>query len=221
MDSEVRDLVGTWAQADGDAIQRMLKDQLLGLIVTELHGKYREPTFRNRCFIISTPAAGVTVPIYTNATQQFVVYNPPNSGIGISLLKAWVGYVSGTMVAGHMCYAGSVAQAVPGTVTQALVQNSRLVVADSTKSGAGNRGMYFSPANPATALVAANYLRPMGNSQVAQTVAGTNAPWTQYDDIDGSIEVPPQGILVIAANVAAAVVATIGLLVEEVPVKGS
>ncbi len=202
-----------------DGVQALARSGRGGeLVVAQIHGRYYESAKRGNLFIVSTPAAGVTVPIYTNAAQQFVIYNPLSSGVDLVIKRVWVGYVSGTMVAGHMCYAASVAQAAPGTITQANIQNARLTVALSTASGAGNKGNYYSPGSPATALVAGNYLRPMGNSQVVQAATATNAPWTQMDDVEGAIIVPPQGIMVVAANVAGAVVATIAALIEEVPV---
>lgn len=187
-------------------------------VVTLLHGTYAEQGLRGNSYVISTPAAGVTVPIYTNAVQQFVLYNPAGSGINIVLLKAYIGYVSGTNVAGHFCYAGTVSQGVPTSSTQALTQSSLLKAPNPLISGAGSKGLYYSPATPAVALVAANYIRPFGVSQVVQAATATNAPWTAVDDIDGGIIIPPLGIVVIAANVAAASVSTIGCLVEEVPV---
>ncbi len=218
MKVEITGQVGPSLLSDGVGTQPFRQGRLGEAIVQQLHGRYYELAKRGSLFIVSTPAAGVTVPIYTNAAQQFVIYNPVSSGIDIVLKRVWVGYVSGTMVAGHMCYAGSVGQGAPGTITQANVQNARLVTNLSTASGAGNKGNYYSPGSPATALVAANYLRPMGNSQVAQAAVGTNSPWVQMDDVEGGIIVPPQGILVVASNVAAASVSAIAALVEEVPV---
>jgi len=215
--SSIIGVVGPQVLSDGvESLERLGRT---GEVVSSLlHGRYYETAKRGNLFIVSTPAAGVTVPIYTNAAQQFVIYNPLSSGVDLVIKRVWVGYVSGTMVAGHMCYAGSVAQGVPGTTTQALIQNARLNINPSSGSGAGNKGSYYSPGSPATALVAGNYLRPMGNSQVVQAATATNAPWVQMDDVEGGIIVPPQGILVVAANIAAFSVSTIAALIEEVPV---
>jgi len=57
----------------------------------------------------------------------------------------------------------------------------------------------------------------MGVSQTVQAATATNTPWTAVDEIEGGIMIPQQGILVVAANVAAASVSTIAALVEEVP----
>lgn len=188
------------------------------LVVTTLHGDLYETAKRGNLFIVSTPAAGVTVPIYTNAVQQFVIYNPISSGVDLVISRVWLGYVSGTMAAGHYCYAASVNQGTPATVTQALVQSSKFGANPSTSSGAGNKGLYYSPATPSVALVAGNYLRAMGSSQVVQAATATNAPWTAVDICEGGIIVPPLGIFVVAANVAAASVSVISALVEEVPI---
>lgn len=188
------------------------------LVTTQLHGSLYETAKRENLFIVSTAAAGVTVPIYTNATQQFVIYNPISSNVDLVVSRVWIGYVSGTNVAGHYCYAASVGQGLPTAGTQALIQSSKFGANPSSGPGAGNRGVYLSPANPAVALIAGNYLRALGVSQVVQAATATNAPWTAVDICEGGIIVPPQGILVVAANVAAASVSVISALVEEVPI---
>lgn len=217
MSMKLSGLVGPSISADGTCPTIRL-GRSGELVVTELHSSLYETAKRGNAFIVSTPAAGVTVPIYTNAVQQFVVYNPISSGVDLVISRVWLGYVSGTNVAGHYCYAASVGQAIPTSITQALVQSSKINANPSTSTGAGNRGLYYSPGSPAVALVAGNYLRAMGVSQVVQAATATNSPWTAVDICEGGIIVPPQGIFVVAANVAAASVSVISALIEEVPI---
>lgn len=217
MSLKLAGLVGPVVTSDGTcpAVRQGRSGEL---VITQLHGSLYETAKRGNLFIVSTPAAGVTVPIYTNAVQQFVIYNPISSGVDLVISRVWMGYVSGTNVAGHYCYAASVNQGTPTTATQALVQSSKFGANPSTSTGAGNKGLYYSPATPTTALVAGNYLRAMGISQVVQAATATNQPWVIFDECEGGIIVPPLGIFVVAANVAAASVSVISALVEEVPI---
>lgn len=217
MSLKLAGLVGPAVSSDGTcpAVRQGRSGEL---VITQLHGSLYETAKRGNLFIVSTPAAGVVVPIYTNATQQFVVYNPISSGVDLVISRVWMGYVSGTMVAGHYCYAASVGQGLPASFTQALVQSSKVNANPSTSTGAGNKGLYYSPANPAVALVAGNYLRTMGISQVVQAATATNQPWVVFDECEGGIIIPPQGVFVVAANVAGASTSVISALIEEVPI---
>ena len=199
-------VVGPQILADG--VRTKLRTDRLGALVTkDVTGRWAEAAHRDELYICSTAAAGVTIPIYSNTTQQFVLYNPLNSKFKYEILKAWVGYVSGTHVAGHLCWAYQ---------------------PDLTKTVSGTAGLYASGrlANSAPAslqcLVAATvtamtYLRPWKYSQAVATAASAITPWVAEDDTDGSIVIEPGSSLAIAANVAAAMVATVGALVREVP----
>lgn len=181
--------------------------------ISQLLPAYAELAKRGMLFTVSQPPAGAVTPIYTNAAQQFLIYNPENSGIDIHILRAWIGYVSTTTAAGHFCYAGAVGQSAPGTTTNANIQNGYL----KAPGAAGNKGNYYTPGSPNVAFVAANYIRPFGVSMVAQTAAGTNAPFTMYDELEGSLIIPEKGVLAIAGNIAILGVHVIGALVAEIP----
>ena len=203
--------VGAARSNDGDFVMPALgRDR--DMLVSQLHGRYYQNAKRGNMWVLSTPAAGVTVPIHTNTTAQFVIYNPASSGYDVSVLVVVVGYVSGTMVAGHMVYSFVKGlTTAPTTTTNALIQNARL---DSGASMPGGVSAY----SPATLAAAATYLRPMGNSQVVQAATATNAPWSQIDNVDGSIVLGPGTLLNISGNAAAFVVAAIAAVVEFVPV---
>lgn len=193
--------------ADGSAIKQWA-GRYGEQAAMNVRGIYSELAARRRLFIGSTPAAGVTVPIFSATTQQFVLHNPIGSGKLFNILKATIGYISGTHVAGHFCYATNTLLTNAVTGTAALIQSGRLQDAASP-SGSVARLV------TAATVVAMTYLRPFGVSQVAQAATATNAPWTQVDNVDGSICIPPGGALAVAANAAAFCVAAIGLEWEE------
>ena len=200
-------LTGERKITDGNTGQLRMgrRGQLMQSNMSSFYGELSE---RRRLFFGSTAAAGVTVPIFSNTTQQFVLQNPIGSNKKARLLKSVLGYVSGTMVAGHFCYANQTLMTSAITGTPALIQNGYLGAA----AGPAGSGMNL---YTAATVVAFTYLFPMGLSQVVQAATATNAPWQMVDNIDGAITLPPGSAIAIAANVAAAVVATIGLLWEE------
>jgi hypothetical protein len=200
-------ITGDRKLADGISAQGRIgrRGQLMQSNMSSFYGELSE---RRRLYFGSTPAAGVTIPIYSSTTQQFVLANPLGSQKKARLLKAVIGYISGTMVAGHLCYANQTLINSAITGTAALIQNGYLGAA----AGPSGSGMNL---YTAATVVAFTYLFPMGLSQVAQTAAQTNTPWQMIDNIDGGITVPPGSAIAIAANVAASMVATIGLLWEE------
>lgn len=203
---------GVVAVNDG-SIQTLRLARDGALVATEGHGPYFEAATRGALFIGSTPAAGVTVPIFSNLTQQFGLLNPGGSGVQAVLRRMTVGYVSGTQVAGHMCYAYKpnigIGEADPATVTILASQNALLGLGQPSKCR-----IY----SPVTLAVAATYIGPVGVSQAVQAATATNAPWTIVDDIQGGIIVPENTMFFVACNVAAGQgVVAVSLSWEEVP----
>ena len=210
----MRSEIQTGPQNLGDSVLTTARGGRQGeAIVSLAHSRYFEPTFRGAMFTGSTPAAGVTLPIFSNLTQQFGLYNPQGSGVVAVLKRCMLGYVSGTHVAGHVCYAYrtavGVGEAAPATVTVVTPVNTLL------GGGAAPKCRIYSPVTIATAAI---YLRPMGLSQVVQPATGVNAPWMMVDELDGEIILGDNTMLFVACNVAAGLGAVAAALSwEEVP----
>lgn len=209
MGVEIVGQVGPQVLTDGNkALPRL--DRSAAQIVKEVTGRFAEAAHRDELFLCSTPAAGVTVPIYSNVTQQFVLFNPLASKFKYEVLKAWAGYVSGTHVAGHLCWAYQAnAQATEITGTAGLAVGARL-------SGIPKALKVFTAAT----VVAFTYLRPWNYSQAVATAASAITPWQAQDDTEGSIVIEPGQAVAIAANVAAFSVSTLAVLVRELAVAG-
>jgi hypothetical protein len=197
--------VGRAELSDG-AKERLRLDRSGAGVVKQLTGQYAESAHRNELFICSTPAAGVTVPIFSNTTQQFVLYNPAGALFKYEVLRAWAGYVSGTHVAGHLCWAYQADATKTVTGTNGLVVGSRL-------SGTPQSLQVL----VAATVTAFTYLRPWQHSQVALTAATAATPWQTIDETDGHIVIEPGRAVAIAASAAAFSVSTLGALVRELP----
>jgi len=202
--------VGEQIIGSGVTSQPLRQGATAELIVTELHGKYYENNYRGRIYIASGPAAGAPLPLFSTAAQQFLVWNPPNSGINCVPIKAVLGYVSAAFVPGFLCIGHSLTtQAQPGTITAATIFNGRI--------GAPSPGkvQVYTPGSPVTALT---YHSPLDLSVDTAVAASTNAPWRFAHDFEGQLLAPPGALFSIAANVAQTAVLAVSLIYEELPV---
>ena len=208
--------VGEQQLSAGQSNNPIRQDKFGSTVVQESNGKYAEACRVGRLWTASIPAAGVAIPIYTSTTQQCVFYNPVSSTNAMWLRKIYVGYVSGTMVAGCFVYAVQTAQAnaISGTLTGSFYTNNKLT---GSVGGAGVPNGTQALLYTVATVTAFTFFRNMGYSQVAQTAAGTNAPWVQIDDLDGSIILMPGAAIAVAANVAAAVTANVSFEYVEAP----
>lgn len=179
-------------------------------IVTEFHGKYYEQNYRGNLYIAVGPAAGAALPLFSTAAQQFLVWNPPGSGVNCVPIKALFGYISAAFVPGFLCIGHSLTvQAQPGTTTNASIYNGRI--------GAPSPGkvQVYAPGTPATVL---SYHSPLELSVDTAVAASTNAPWRFTHDFDGTLICPPGGLFSLAASVAQTAVLAVAMIYEEVPV---
>lgn len=178
-------------------------------------GRYAEACRLGQMFTYSTPAAGVAIPIYSATTQQCVLWNPLGSAKAMWIKQICFGYVSGTMVAGHLCLATQtlVVNSIAGTQS-AIVNNNKIAGNYNASGQNGQNGQLLT----AVTVVAFTYFRALRLSQFVPTAAAVAAPWIWNEDIDGGIILMPGGAIAIAANVAAAVTATVAVETVEAPV---
>ncbi len=189
-------------------------DRTNASVIMQGGGRYQEACLRGTLFTYSTPAAGVTVPIYTSTTQQCVLWNPLGTGKALFIKRVTLGYVSGTAVAGHFCYATQTLATSTIAGTQSAIVNGNKLVGNYNANGQnGQAGQLLT----AVTVTAFTYFRAMILSQVVQSATNTNAPWIFGEDVDGSIMLMPGAAIAVAANVAAAIVATIAVETVEVP----
>ena len=218
--------VRTAAPANTSFPDNVVYDQLGGKqgegLQVELHGKYYTQAYRGNVFVGATAVGGVVIPIYTTTnTQTFAVWNPLGSNKNVVPLNVTLGYVSTAGIAGHVIYTyinnvGSVpATGAPiTTFTTTAVVNANLGsnVPSIVKLGVVS-------GNVVTAAAGGTFLKTSGISQLAQgTNTATVKQWTNREDFDGSIIIPPGTVFFVTGNAALACTYDISMLWEEVPV---
>lgn len=188
--------------------------QLGDLVVSELHGRYYETTYRGSTFTLSV-ATAAAITAYTGGaggTPQLAVYNPSNSGKNFVVLQA--------------SYANVVAASAAGTVTWGLYYGPTAAITqttltypvnNATLNRVGSASQCFT--NVAlTSSTALTNVQPLGQYYWA-TAAGAFSTAPQLAVIDGSIIIPPGTMIALGGSAALTSATWIGSLTwEEVPI---
>jgi hypothetical protein len=201
--------VGPQLVADGVTTQPYRQGRLAEVIVSELNGRYYEQASRGRLF---TAHAIVTAPvIYTTAagTGGPLVWNPPNSGVNVSILAVSCPITVVTTVAAALGLTGNTGQTSAPTATTAI---------DSRSSGLiGGQASASTPYRVGTPVNAGGFFLPFAQLHTgALTVDNDSAAFV---DIGGAIVCPPGAWVSIAASATATTtVAQLGMVYAEIPI---
>lgn len=188
-------------------------------IVSELHGRFYEQTFRQNIFSLTLTAtttgvaAGNINAAAAAASTQFALWNPPSSKVNVVLLKAYVGVISGTVPGGPLFH--NLMLNVAPTI------NSVGTAYNNFANGQSPQARFVSSA-AGTALTgggAITVLRPFGGANFfAAAVGGTTPQVAVMELIDGDIVLPPgTGWVPCWPSAGTSVLNTYGVTWEEVP----
>lgn len=202
--------VGLIAKADGDVAPARL-DRSGSQVMVQGRGFLTEPASRGLLFNVSTAVAGVAPGTALTTSPPFTLWNPSTSGKNVSILKSFLGYVSGTLGGGSIVYAsynqGASAPTGGSELTSGIKNGLLSGAAPSSRVFQGSViGGTPTIIRPSFVLGAA-----LATTPTFQAVA--------TDNIDGSIVIPP-GYAFCMAEVGAAGTSPLvmfGLLFEEFP----
>lgn len=208
---EVNGKVGPGYAGDGSLVDpRHTKD--LAIVMQDLHGRFYETTYRGNTFIASTGVAGVAPGTALSTTPPFILYNPLNSGVNLSVISASLGFISGTLGAGTIVYAANtnIAQAAPTGGTALTPIN--VLIGNNTLA----KGKAF---QSSTLAVAPTILRDFAIIG-AFTTSTANMYVPIRDIIDGSIIIAPGAALSLqgVAGAGTTPLVTLAMTWEEIPV---
>lgn len=129
--------IGPQLGSDGAIVPiRINRDGALAVQV--VHGDFFEGAFRNQQFTACTAVAGVAPGTALSATPAFSLWNPANSGKALVVVKASMGYVSGTLGAGTVVFAvNAVAGNQPAQPTTGAVLPTRSNYVGNAAAGVG------------------------------------------------------------------------------------
>jgi hypothetical protein len=201
--------VGLITVADGGQSPARL-ERTGALVVSNAHGFYTEAVSRGLMMDVSTQVAGVAPGTALSTAPPLVLWNPPSSGKNLSITKATMGYVSGTLGAGSILLAAVLSQVtVPTGGTELTPVNALL----GMPRGAGR-------AFQASTLVSTPQIIRALFTVGAFTAATAQVPVDCVDVIDGAIVVTP-GTAIVLQELGAAGTSPLvlfGFTWEEIPV---
>jgi hypothetical protein len=171
--------IGPVTSGDGPYSAHRL-DKTGALVTGNAHGWWHEAASRGKLFIASIGAAGVAPGTALSTSPALTIWNPAQSGIHVSILQVFVGYVSGTLGAGMMVHAYNPSQATAPSGGTAISPTSALL---NTASGIAKA--YTGSTISATSVL----LRPSMN--LGAGLASTAAfPSLVMDEVAGGIVIP-------------------------------
>ncbi len=183
-----------------------------GLRVSGTQSKYQDAVMRGRVFAASTASSGVAPGTTISTTAAFSLYNASTSGVNLVILRASMGFVSGTIGSGSVLFTGNITPGAAATTGTAITgRNCYLGAGQVTSAGAA----LTTATLPGTPVI----LRPF--CCLTQVVVGTTATGidTVWQDVDGEFIVAPgctislQGL----AGAGTSPLVVFGMTWEEVP----
>ena len=152
--------------------------------VSQRFGRYYEQTRRGRVFTVTTAVAGVAPGTALSTTPPMALHNlgAGAPAVDLSIIQVTIGYISGTLGAGTICYAQVSDAAVPaGGTVLTPISNYLGRVEDTEATGHQGSTVDALPTLIRPAFVLGAFLA---------TTAALVAPLV--DDVDGSIIIPPE-----------------------------
>lgn len=182
-------------QGIGDGAPDVVRTGKTGeLVVGQAHASFYEQTSRSVAFTVGTAVAGVAPGTALSTTPPLAIWNPPGSGVYLAINRVAVGYVSGTLGAGHLVYAQVAQSTVPTSGTE-LVPVCTMV---------GN--FLRSPIRAfqgSTVSATPTIIRSSGLNLAAFAGAADSLKPPSQDRVDGEIVLAPGNCFVVQGNTAA------------------
>jgi len=150
------------------------------LVIAQGVGKYHEAASRGNIFMASTAVGGVAPGTALSTTPPLDIHNPDGSGVLVSILDIYVGYVSGTLGAGSLVHSRTVQTAVPTTGTTLTIQNAKLGAAAGSATAGEGRTVAATP----------TIIRPSGIILGASLATTAALPVLMHEHVGGSIVIP-------------------------------
>jgi len=210
----LQNVVGQPSAGGNNAIINGRSGQLGDVIVSELHGRYYETTYRGNSFLLSVSTAAAVTAYSGGAagTPMLALFNPTGSGKNAVITKASVASVVSASAAGTVTfgiYFGTTAAITQATTVTPWSMGTQLQ-SGSVMTGFRNVAL--------TSGSAASNVIPLASYYWA-TAAGAALVNNGVVDLEGSVIIPPGSYAALGGSAALTSATWIGSLQwEEVPV---
>jgi hypothetical protein len=220
--------VGVQALSDGvNTPPRLLRSGEFG--VSEIHGRFFEQNYRGYVFSIGsslTALSANTITLVAATTPILGVWNPPTSPVNLVILQAALGFVlnnlTGPVAPGAMLWAASVGNTAISTGLTPFNRKSLTNSGSQAKGFAGSTAL-TGLTNNLVVIEAADFPQPSGQTAGTITASTTSsqfaAGFNGVQNFDGSLIVPPGGVLALINTTSTTTYSAAGRLMwEEVAV---
>lgn len=177
--------VGPQTLTDG-ALASVRLGKSAEIVQSPLHAHFYEMASRGNLFYGATASSGVAPGTSIGTTAAFALYNPAGSGKNLVVVRASLGYISGTLGAGTIYWCGNT-----NTVAAATTGTAITPVAGNLASQATSVGQ---PLTTATLPASPKVLFPAFNLTALLATTAVQ-PYTVQDMPDGSLIVGPGSTL--------------------------
>ena len=161
--------------------------QLGDLVVSELHGRYYETTYRRNVFVANSPLATASSGLIAlgSAYTGLALFNPLASSVNLVINKVGFGFTVAPTATLYGIATGVTTQ-TPGSTTLATTRNAFV-----NGQNAQGQGIAYSVATFGTAA------NTGGTTPVVHTIVGAQAASVggAYYDLEGSLILPPGAYL--------------------------
>lgn len=223
---QLQNTVGQPAAAGNNAIVNGRAGQLGDSIVSELHGRFYEQTYRNNVFFGGHTAVAAlsanTITLTATTTPILGIWNPQSNTSNVVMLQASLNVIANNLTSG----------AGPGAFVWAISVNNGAISTGANPYNAktllqsGSNAKVFAGSTALTGLtnnlaVVAGSVLPSPSGLTYTTLASTALlpSYSGVENFDGSLIIPPGGVLALLNTTSSTVFSAAGrLLWEEVPV---
>ena len=211
-----------------DAGNTLRMGNLLDLIVSELQGRFYEQTYRGNKYSIGTSGvvalSATTITLTATTTPILGVYNPSNSPVNLVILQAslqaFINTLTTPVGAGAFVWATSQGNAAISTGLTPLNRKTLLQAGSYAKGFAGATAL-TGLTNSLVIQEGADFTSPTGQTYgtiTAPTTGTTLSSFGGVQNFDGSLIVPPGGVLALLNTTSTTTMSAAGrLLWDEVP----
>lgn len=221
-----QNIVGPIAAAGNNAIVSSRAGQQGDVIGSDLHGRYYETNYRGAAFFGGHAAVAAlsanTITLTATTTPILGVWNPTSNTNNLVILQADLNCFANNLTSG----------AGPGAFVWALSLNNGAISTGlnpwnaKTLLQSGSSAKFFAGATALTGLsnnlvivAGANLPSPAGITYTTLASTALLPSYVGREDFDGSLIVPPGGVLALLNTTSSTVFSAVGRLTwEEVPV---
>jgi hypothetical protein len=156
------------------------------VIAADFHGRYYTANYNSRLWTSSTAVAGVAPGTALGTTVPIALWNPTGSKVNLEIIKFSASYVSGTLGAGFLAYAG-VASATPSGTRLTSVSGQ---IGNNSSASVGQAWQGAIPTAP-------TIIRGSGISLLPYLATSVLAVPPMVDELAGEFVIVPGGLFAV------------------------